>query len=181
LGQHQQARYTRANRRLQLPRPDEQPGNMPEIAPSPDYGRSINRPFNERAQVLQAWGTYGTIWPVVHQQLGVRPDLGRGRLEVVPQMPPGAPEMKGKNIRLGGGALNVSASEGGGAYRTHILASLDARVRLGHTLPYNGRAIASVSLNGNPVDFDVRRTNRGREVTVRAASRSRQRLVVRTA
>ena len=36
--------------------------------------------------VLQAWGAYGTVWPVVHQQLGVRPDLGRDRLEVVPSM-----------------------------------------------------------------------------------------------
>ena len=31
----QQQRYTTANRRLQLPDPDEQPGAMPEIAPSP--------------------------------------------------------------------------------------------------------------------------------------------------
>ena len=87
LGENQQRHYTDANADLQLI-PDEQPGAMPEIAPSPDYGRSINRPFNERAMVLQAWGAYGTIWPVVHQHLGVRPDMGRGELEVVPQLPP---------------------------------------------------------------------------------------------
>ena len=52
---------------LQLDPPDEQPGATPEIAPSPDYGPSIDRPFNERAMVLQAWGAYPTIWPVVHQ------------------------------------------------------------------------------------------------------------------
>src|SRR5215204_4099678 len=40
---------------LQLGPPDEQPGAMSEIAPSPDYGRSIDRPFNERTMVLQAW------------------------------------------------------------------------------------------------------------------------------
>ena len=50
---------------------------MPEIAPSPDYGRSINKAFYDRAMVLQAWATYGTLWPVVHQQLGVRPDMSR--------------------------------------------------------------------------------------------------------
>jgi hypothetical protein len=33
---------------LQLDPPDEQPGATPEIAPSPDYGPSIVRPFNER-------------------------------------------------------------------------------------------------------------------------------------
>ena len=30
----------------------------------------------ERGMVLQAWGAYGTAWPVVRQQLGLRPDLG---------------------------------------------------------------------------------------------------------
>src|SRR5215203_1820083 len=91
LGADEQQHYTDANASLQLI-PDEQPGAMPEIAPSPDYGRSIDRPFNERAMVLQAWGAYGTIWPVVHQQLGVRPDMGRRALEVTPQVPPQSPQ-----------------------------------------------------------------------------------------
>ena len=100
LGPNQQQRFTAANRRLQLPDPDEQPGAIPEIAPSPDYGRSIDRPFYDRAMVLQAWGTYGTLWPVVHQQLGVRPDMGRRRLEVTPQVPGGQSRVAGSNIRL---------------------------------------------------------------------------------
>jgi hypothetical protein len=89
---------------------------MPEIAPSPDYGRSISRPFNERAMVLQAWGAYGTIWPVVLQWLGVRPDLGRRVLEVVPQVPPDSPEISGENIRLGNGSVAVSADATGDTY-----------------------------------------------------------------
>ena len=115
LGEDQQQHYTDANADLQLD-PDEQPGAMPEIAPSPDYGRSINRPFNERAMVLQAWGAYGTIWPVVHQWLGVRPDMGRDELEVVPQVPPNTPgEISGENIRLGDGSVDVSG-EGRGRH-----------------------------------------------------------------
>ena len=52
--------------------------------------------------VLQVWGAYGTIWPVVHQQLGVRPDMGRRKLEVTPQVPPQYPKgLSGENIRLG--------------------------------------------------------------------------------
>jgi hypothetical protein len=95
LGRAQQQRFVDANARLQLA-PDEQPGAMPEIAPSPDYGRSIARKFTERAMVLQAWGAYGTAWPVVHQQLGVRPDLE-------------AP-IEGRDIRLGAdGSVDVSA------------------------------------------------------------------------
>ena len=42
LGTGQQQRFTAANRRLQLPDPDEQPGAMPEIAPSPDL-RPLDR------------------------------------------------------------------------------------------------------------------------------------------
>jgi hypothetical protein len=77
LGADQQQRYTTGNARIQLD-PDiwEMPGAMPEIAPSPDFPANIGRPLYDRSMVLQAWGTYGILWPVVHQQLGVSPDLG---------------------------------------------------------------------------------------------------------
>ena len=53
------------------------PGAMPEIVPSPDFGANIDRLFTERSMVMQAWGAYGVLWPVVHHWLGVSPDLGR--------------------------------------------------------------------------------------------------------
>jgi DNA-binding CsgD family transcriptional regulator len=53
---------------------------MPEIAPSPLYKRSVVCKFTQRAMLLRACRA-----PVVHQQLGVYPDLGRGRLTVVPR------------------------------------------------------------------------------------------------
>ena len=81
---------------------------MPEIAPSPDFAANIDRPLYDRSMVLQAWGTYGTLWPVVHQQLGVSPDLGRGQLTVVPQVPDGQSRVAGSNIRLGGGSVDVA-------------------------------------------------------------------------
>ena len=62
--------------------PDEQPGALPEILPSPDFGdtttddKNIDRCWTCRAMFMQAWGHYGTAWPVIHQQLGVRPALG---------------------------------------------------------------------------------------------------------
>ena len=177
LGTDQQQHYMYGNVDLQLDPPDEQPGAMPEIAPSPDYalGGSIDRPFNERAMVLQAWGAYGTIWPVVHQWLGVRPDLGRGALEVVPQVPPDTPEpISGENIRLGDGSVAVSANTTGDTYTTTVDpdAALQKQLRellVGHTVP-RGREIASVTLDGEPVDdYKVSRTNRGNEVLVEAA------------
>jgi hypothetical protein len=63
--------------------PDEQPGAMPEIFPSPDQGANIDRCWTCRSMFMQAWGNYGTAWAVVHQWLGVRPDLGRQRVEFV--------------------------------------------------------------------------------------------------
>jgi hypothetical protein len=157
---------------LQLDPPDEQPGAMPEIAPSEDYGRSIDRPFNERAMVLQAWGAYGTIWPVVHQWLGVRPDLGRRALEVVPQVPTDSPEaISGKNIRLGHGSVAVSANVIGDEYTTTVTPDVALR-----------EEIVSVTLGGEPVeDYRVRRTNRGMEILVKTATSGEQTLVITTA
>ncbi len=60
--------------------------------------------------MLQAWGTYGILWPVVHQQLGVAPDLGNRRLAVVPQLPPGHTSASGSNIQLGSGSVGARVS-----------------------------------------------------------------------
>jgi hypothetical protein len=180
LGEDQQQRFTTANARLQLPRPDEMPGAMPEIAPSPDYGRSINRPFNERAMVLQAWGAYGTIWPVVHQHLGVRPNLGFDSLAVVPQVPSGQTEIAGENIKLGEESVDVSARASRGTYRTTVDSRLEeARLTIGHTVPRDEK-VASVFLDGEKVRYDIRKTNRGQEVLVKATSGVEHTLVVKT-
>ena len=178
LGLDQQQRFTSANARLQLPDPDEQPGAMPEIAPSPDYGRSVDKPLNERAMVLQAWGAYGTIWPVVHQQLGVRPDMGRGTLEVVPQVPSDA-LISGENIRLADGSVSVSAEAGDSTYTTVVNPEVALEdLTVGHVLPRDAR-VGTVSLNDEPVkDYEVRGTNRGKEVLIEASPEGEQRLVV---
>ena len=138
----------RATAACSCPQPDEQPGAMPEIAPSPDYERSIDQPFDDRAMVLQAWGAYGTAWPVVRQQLGVRPDLGRGRLEVVPQLPAGQSRVAGSNIRLGmAGSADVSARVSGSRHVTEVRARVALRrLVIGHTLaPGAERRAASSS------------------------------------
>ncbi len=181
LGSTQQGRYTRAIRRLQLPNPDEQPGAAPEIAPSPLNGRTIDRSFLERPMVLQAWGHYGTIWPVVHQQLGVRPDMGRRLLEVTPQVPRGQTRLAGRRIRVGGGLVDVSAARAGGRHRTDVRARGAGlrRLTLGHTLP-PGSFIRRVRLNGDRVRYRIRPTNRGLEVLAWAKrSRGRHVLVIR--
>jgi hypothetical protein len=190
LGPDQQQRFTTANAKLQFI-PVEQPGAMPEIAPSPDYGESLSdtceencylKAFTERAMVLQAWGAYGTIWPVVHQQLGVRPDMGRRALEVTPQVPPQSPQgLSGKNIRLGSGSVDVSASAINGIYRTTVAPNVTLKkLTIGHTVPREDEVV-SATLNGNAVPYEVRNTNRGKEVLVEAAPSGGQTLIVTTA
>jgi hypothetical protein len=123
---------------------------------------------------MQAWGNYGTAWPVVHQWLGVRPDLGNALLEFVPQVPQGQTSVRGWNIRLGHGAVAVLATHTGHTYRTTIDVTRAVgahKIRIGHTLPGRTRP-ARVILDGKRVHhYTVRQTNRGTEVTVSTTAR----------
>lgn len=102
MGASQQQYYTSANANIQLdPNVWEQPGSMPEIAPDADFTPNIDRKFTDRSMVLQAWGAYGVLWPVIAQQLGVSPDLGRAKVTVAPLLPEGQTSLRGSNIRLG--------------------------------------------------------------------------------
>jgi len=142
----QQRFYTTGNARIQLdPAVWEMPGAMPEIAPSPDFPANIDHDFLSRSSVLQAWGTYGVLWPVVHQQLGVDPDLGHGKLSVVPQVPAGQNRVAGSDIRLGGGAVDVSATVLGRTIRVEVTGRLSAALTLGAVLPM-GAMVAAVPL-----------------------------------
>jgi hypothetical protein len=128
--------------------------------------------------VLQAWGTYGTLWPVVHQQLGVRPDMGRRRLEVTPQVPQGQPSVAGSNIRLAGGAVDVTAAHSGSTYRTSVTLGVPlSGFTIGHTLP-RGARVAQVTLDGRPAAYTTALSNRGLEVLVAAPVSGTHELVV---
>jgi hypothetical protein len=173
-----QRRYTNANAETMFSEPatggtpDEQPGAMPEIFPSEGFalGGNISRCWTCRSMFMQAWGTYGTAWPVIHQQIGLRPDLGHDLVSVVPQVPEDQPSVEATNVRLGRGAIDVHAAHSGSTYSTVVDAS-DTPGRslvVGHTLPRGSRP-AVVRLDGREVtSYDARLTNRGLEVTVAA-------------
>ncbi|TDD44748.1 glycogen debranching protein [Kribbella antibiotica] len=169
LGPNQQRVYTTGNARIQLdPKVWETPGAMPEIAPSPDSAANIGRPFYDRSMTLQAWGTYGILWPVIHQQLGVDPDLGHGRVSVVPQIPAGQPKVAGSNIRLGRGAIDVSARLAGKEIRTDLTVhDVKAAFTIGAVIPA-GATLNDVTLNGRATPYRVVTTSRGTEVHVAA-------------
>jgi hypothetical protein len=193
LGLDQQQRYTDASAETMFAEPatagtpDEQPGAMPEIFPSAPFGDpaagvppNIDRCWTCRSMFMQAWGNYGTAWPVIHQQLGVSPFLNYGELDVVPQVPPGQGNVAGSQIRLGSGWVDVSASQAGTRYATTV----DARptpvhvLWIGATLPRDSRP-ARVFLDGRPVQrYVARLTNRGLEVSVAARPHGRHTVVV---
>jgi hypothetical protein len=195
LGADQQRRYLDANAETQIAQPitggtpDEQPGAMPEIMPSIAPDGTVGTPPNLercwtcRSMFMQAWGHYGTAWPVIHQQLGVRPHLGYDWLEIVPQVPDGQTSVEAENIRLGAGSADVMASHTGTRYATTTDTSEAPlqTLRVGHTLP-RGSTVASVELDGQTVtNHTVRETNRGLEVWIEAEPGERHTLVVTAA
>jgi hypothetical protein len=180
MGAGQLGAYTTGSARTQLdPSVWELPGAMPEIAPSPDFGSNRAKLFTERSMVLQAWGAYGILWPVVHYQLGISPDLGRGRVDVVPQVPDGQPSVTGRHVRLGGGVVDVRASRAGTVLRTSVRQSNRRRLRIGAVLPAGAR-VQSVRLDGRAHGYRVLDTARGRTVVADGGSdRGTSDLVVR--
>ena len=158
-----QRRYTTGNARVQLdPAVWELPGAMPEIAPSPDFVANIDQSFLTRSSVLQAWGAYGVLWPVVHQHLGVAPDLGRGRVSIVPGS---LTNVTGRDIRLGNGSADVEVSRSGRAVKVAVDVRVRAEVTIGAVLPA-GASVDRVTLDGRPVRYSTVDTSRGRELHV---------------
>jgi hypothetical protein len=102
---------------------------------------------------------------------------------VVPEVPPGQPSVAGSNIRLGDGAIDVSASQDNGTYTTRLAVhGLRLRsVQIGYTLPAR-TSPGSVRLDGQALtQFAVRDTNRGVEVTAPVSGDGPHTLVVTTA
>jgi hypothetical protein len=174
----QQRQYTGANARSQLdPAVWEMPGAMPEILPSPDFGTNLSKDFLSRSSVMQAWGAYGVLWPVIHQQLGVAPDLGNGTLSVVPQVPAGQREIAGSDILVGGGHVDVRATHRGDVLSVTVDAAVNARLSVGVVLP-SGARVASVTLDGRPAGARRVTTARGDQLIATARSAGKHTLVV---
>ena len=163
-------RYTTGNAEIQLdPSVWETPGAMPEIAPSPDFTANIDQRFTDRSMALQAWGTYGILWPVVHFELGVAPDAGRGSVSVVPQVPDGQHQVSGSDIRVGQGSLDVTAQRSSSRLQTTVNRHGALELTIGALLP-EGASVSGVQLDGSKAKYQVVSTARGREVLVDAGN-----------
>jgi hypothetical protein len=156
----------------------EQPGALPELAPSPDYDPFVD--LTERMMFIQAWATYGINWTIVRCLLGVDADIPAGRLSVVPQIPPPWPGLAAKRLRLGQGCIAVSGERDGHRFRTSVEAPAGLRLTIGHTLPA-GLAIEAVMLDDALAEYEVVDTLRGREVRVETVGGAPHTLIVLTA
>jgi hypothetical protein len=156
----------------------EMPGSLPELAASKQYNPF--EPFTSRANVMQAWSSYGLDWTVVNDLLGVTPDVPRHAVAVVPEVPASWPSLSVSNLRVGSGSLAVTASHRAGAYRTQVSGAGGLSLTLGTVLPAGAKP-ASVTLNGKPVHYQQVATTRGNavEVTVTAPA-AQEMLAVQT-
>ena len=98
---------------------------------------------------------------------------------MVPQVPTGQHRVAGSHVRLGAGAVDVTASHVGKVLRTVVRQSGRWHLTIGAVLP-TGKKVARVRLDGHRAKFRVVPTARGRELLVNAGSgRGASRLVVR--
>jgi glycogen debranching enzyme len=156
----------------------EMPGALPEISPSPEYDPFVD--FRDRAMFMQAWSSYGVQWPVIYHFLGIRPDAPAGSLTVVPDVPESwTKPISVQNLRVGSDTVAVSASRSGSTYTTKVSASTSWNLTIGHTLPA-GAGVQSVTLDGQPVNYQTVDTTRGREVRVETSTGGVHELVVTT-
>lgn len=175
IGADQALRYMQAIASLIDP---EQPGTVPELAPSPDYD-----PFSDltdRMMFLQAWGTYGISCTIVRCLLGIDADIPAGKLSVVAQAPPTWLSLAARRQPLGQGAIAVKAEHDQGCYRTTVEAPASWQLTIGHAVPA-GTPIQAVTLDGAPVDYELVDTIRGREVRIQTSTTAPHTLTVMTA
>jgi hypothetical protein len=153
----------------------EQPGTLPEVAPSPDYAAYGD--LTERMMFNQAWASYGLSWTIVACLLGIQPNLPARKLAVIPQVPPTWPGLAAERLRMGAGSIAVSADRHAHRYRTTVDAPAGWTLTIGHTLPA-GTPVAGVVLDDMPVDHEIHDTIRGCEVSVETTTGVPRRLLV---
>jgi hypothetical protein len=157
----------------------EMPGSLPELAASAQYNPF--EAFTSRANVMQAWSSYGLDWTVVNDLLGVTPDVPRHTVAVVPEVPASWPSLSVSNLRVGSGSLAVTASHQGSGYGTSVSGASGLSLIIGAVLP-SGSKPGSVTLNGQKAHYKLVTTTRGTAVEVSVtAPAAREVLSVQTA
>src|SRR5579884_128953 len=145
----------------------EQPGALPEIAPSPAYNPF--QPLTSRAMFMQAWSSYGVQWPVIHEFLGIVPDIPDGRLSVIPDLPAAWPSAAVSKLRVGRSTMSANVRRETNGFTLSVAAPKGLKLLLGLVIP-SGHHATTVRLDGRTVSFHLRHTLRGSEVQVSTTS-----------
>ena len=130
---------------------------------------------------MQAWSSYGVMWTVVNDLLGVTPDVPHGSVAVVPEVPASWPSLSVSQLRVGHQDLAVNAGHQAGSYSTQVSGATGLTLTIGTVLP-SGAKPQSVTLNGTKADYKLVTTTRGTavEVSVKAPA-AQETLAVQTA
>ena len=176
LGPDQQQRFTTANRRLQLPDPDEQPGAMPEIAPSPLYGRRSTRssPSARRSCRRGARTARRGRSSTSSSACGRTSAAGASRSC---RSRRARPRSRARTSASARGERRRERAPRGRTFTTTVFAHAPVRAADRRDAA-RGRAGREVRLDGRRVSADERDTNRGLEVTVPASPGAEHTLVV---
>ncbi len=145
----------------------EMPGALPEILPSPSYDPFVS--MQERAMFMQAWSSYGILWPIMHHFLGVRPNIPDASLYVVPHLPSSWTSLSVENLRVGHGTMAVSVERDEYIYRTTISAPRGWTLIIGYTLPMDAK-VEVVMLDDVEIAYEMVDTIRGREIQVKTTT-----------
>jgi hypothetical protein len=153
----------------------EMPGALPELAASANYNPF--EAFTSRANVMQAWSSYGLLWTTVHDLLGVVPDVPVGALSVVPSVPAGWPRLSVGSLAVGTDSVGVGAAHSGPTYRVAVGGATGLNLTIGTVIPA-GSTVRSVTLNGQPAPYQMVASTRGEQVEVAAGTASRAEVLV---
>lgn len=147
----------------------EMPGSLPELAQSAQY--NPYEAFTSRANVMQAWSSYGLLWTTADDILGVLPDVPSHSLSVVPDLPASWPTASVGHLAVGSDQLAVRASQGVGRLTTDVSGAQGLALTVGAVIP-QGSSVSSVTLDGRAVRYRTVTTHRGVEVLVGVPGRS---------
>jgi hypothetical protein len=157
----------------------EMPGALPELAKSSQY--NPYEAFTSRANVMQAWSSYGLLWTTAHDILGVWPNAPHHSLTVVPDLPSSWSTASVRHLAVGSDQLGVQARQGGGRFETAVSGAKGLELTIGAVIS-TGSSVTSVTLDGRKVPYRTVMTHRGIEVLVSTPGRSaaQRSLVVQT-
>lgn len=114
---------------------------------------------------LQLWSALGVISPIVEGVLGIEPQAGDRRLQVIPHLPSDWPTVTLERFQVGESTFTVRVRQSPTVYQLTVIHSKGPAyaLRVGFYLPATA-AVVAVYLNGQAVPWRWETTNAGRRL-----------------